>query len=442
MANALFCVVVLSTMAADAPVSLRPVDTVGETARVVVSLKGSGLFKPADAKETGPAAKPLALKVETRVEFIEKILELGTDKTASRVVRRVERAAAVINGEVRPSASALRPDVAVLVAELRGGQAVVVSPGGPLTRAELELVQGPGDPLALTALLPAAAVAKGDSWGVGSDAARSLSGYDSLDDNALKATLDSVDDAKAIIRLKGAVRGSTLGSQGTITFDGKFTFDRKAQRVESLEVERAEVRQPGPVEAGLDVKSTLSVNRTAADLPAELSDAALKDVPLEIKPDRELLLFRSPDGKYSMVHDRNWHIYWDGDRQSVLKRLVKGQVVAHCNLTAGPNAGKGRHQDPAQLREDIRKAAGSRFVKILGEGTVDGPAEAGYRYKITVQGRDGDLVLLWYYYLLAGPEGDQILAVFTLGLDQQDAFGDQDLRLIGTFEWLAPPAKP
>ncbi len=442
MAHSLLATILLSMLpAADTAVVLKPKETAGETTRVVSTLVASGQFKQV-AVNGEPAPKPLALKVETRLEFFDKTLAASKDGAPMRSVRRVEKAGAAINGEVRASSSVLRPEESLLVAEMRDGQVVVVSPGGPLTRAELELVQAPADPLALAALLPAAGVTKGSTWTVGSDAARSLSGYDSLDDNALKATIDSLDDAKAVVALKGTVRGSALGGPGTITFTGTFTFDRIAGRVESLEVERQETRQAGPVEAGLDVKSTLSVTRKAADTPPELAEAVLKDLPLEIKADRELLLFKSTDGKYSLVHDRNWHIYWDGDRQSVFKRLIKGQPVANVNLTTGPNAGKGRHQDPAQLRDDIRKAAGPRFVKILGEGAVDGPSDTSYRYKVTVQGREGDVAVVWYYYLIAGPQGDQVLAVFTLGAESMDAFGDQDLRLIGTFEWTGAAAKP
>ena len=41
---------------------------------------------------------------------------------------------------------------------------VVVSPAGPMTRSELELVQGLGDPLTWPDLLPTKAVEKGQSW--------------------------------------------------------------------------------------------------------------------------------------------------------------------------------------------------------------------------------------------------------------------------------------
>ncbi len=448
MAMPVVCaIVVLSAPAADAPVALRARDQAGVTSRVVVELKGEGLFLPgpeprADAAKAATGPKGLALKVETRLEFAEKVLAAGPDGAATRSVRKVEKAGAAINGEVRATSAAIRPEVALLVAERKGGQVAVVSPGGPLTRAELELAQGPGDPLALAALLPAGPVATGDTWSVGPDAARSLSGYDTLDDNAVRATLESVDDARAVARLQGAIRGSALGGQGTITVDGTFRFDRKLGRVEALDIDRAEVRRAGPVEAGLDIKSTLKVGRTPVETPAELSDAALAGVPLEAGAGRDLLVFRSPDGKYSLRHDRDWHIYWDSDRQTVLKRLAGGQVVAYCNLTAGPNAGKGRHQDPEALRDDIRRAAGPRFVKVVGEGTVDGVAEGGYRYKVAVQGREGNVDVLWYYVLIAGPEGDQVLAVFTLALDAVERFGDQDLRLVGSLEWAPPAKKP
>jgi hypothetical protein len=424
MAKLFIVGLVVASLGADAPVTLHPGESVGDATRVVVELK------------------PLALKVEARVEFVEKVLAVAKDGSPTRVVRRVEKAGSAINGEVRAMAAALRAEVALLVAELREGQVVAVSPGGPLTSSELELAQSPGDPLALAALLPAAAVAKGETWNVGSDAARSLGGYDALDDNALKATLESVDDARAVARLKGTIRGSVLGSPGTIEIAGTFTFDRKAGRVDALEVDRSEVRKPGPVEDGLDIKSTLKVTRKGIEPPSDLADAALAGVPLEINPARELLLFKSPDGKYTLIHDRDWHIYWDSEKQTVLRRLSKGQVVANCTLANGPNAGKGRHQDPVQFRDDIKRAAEKRFVAILGEAEVEGAPAGGYRFRVAVQGREGEADVLWYYILIAGPQGDQVLAVFSLPLSAQERFGDQDLRLAGSFEWIGAAAKP
>ena len=113
-------------------------------------------------------------------------------------------------------------------------------------------------------------------------------------------------------------------------------------------------------------------------------------------------------------------------------------MVAQCNLAAGPSAGKGRHQDLNQFRDDIRGSLKQRFVQFLGAGEVDGDPAGGFRYKVGVQGREGELGVLWYYYLIASPEGDQVLATFTLA--EQDA---KDLRRPGPRDdRLAPVVAP
>ena len=70
---------------------------------------------------------------------------------------------------------------------------------------------------------------------------------------------------------------------------------------------------------------------------------------------------------------------------------------------------------------------------------MDGDPLGGFRYKLGVQGKEGELAVLWNYFLVASPEGDQLLATFTLAASDSEAFGDQDLELIGSLQW-APPA--
>jgi hypothetical protein len=360
------------------------------------------------------------------------------------VVRHVVQAASAINGEVRPAAATIRPEVALLVVErLDGdGSVVAVSPAGPLTRSELELVQGLGDPLALGDLLPSQPVAVGEHWRPRAAAALALSGYDTLSSNKLDAALESVDNARAWIRLKGQIQGSALLGPGTITCEGFATYDRQAGRIDQLELKRTETRQPGPIEAGLDVKSTLSVTCRPAEPPAALTEASLAGTSLEVTPERELLRLTTPGGKATILHDRHWHAFWDDPKLSVLKRLERGQVIAQCNLMVGPAAGQGRHQDVSQFRDDVRRALKQRFVQFLGAGEIDGDPAGGFRYKVGVQGREENLGVVWYYYLVAGPEGDQLLATFTLALEHVDLFSDQDLKMIGSLRWQTVGRSP
>ena len=83
-------------------------------------------------------------------------------------------AALAVNGEVRMMTALIRPEVRLLVAERRNrdGPVVVISPAGPLTWDEVQLVQGLGDPLTLTDLLPDMPVVVGQHWRVPNSGAR------------------------------------------------------------------------------------------------------------------------------------------------------------------------------------------------------------------------------------------------------------------------------
>ena len=295
-------------------------------------------------------------------------------------------------------------------------------------------MQGLGDPLVLVDLLPAKGVLKGETWKLPNSAVFALTDYDALKSSTLEATLEQIDSSAARIRIKGQVQGSARGGAGTISCDGFASFDRRAGLLDRLELNRTENRQAGPIEAGLEVKSTLTVIRRPSPPVAELADQALASVPLDTSPPRQLLQLIAPDGKYNLLHDRRWHLFWDSPKVVVLKQFDQGRVIAHCNLAVGPFAGKGKHQDPAQFREDIQRSLKERFVQFLGAGEVDGDPLGGFRYKLGVQGKEGELAVLWNYFLVASPEGDQLLATFTLAASDSEAFGDQDLELIGSLQ--------
>lgn len=429
-----------SAIAAD-PVALREAVRPGATTRTQVQLEAEGLFlqaaPPGATKKDVP--KPLRLKVEVRLDYFDRLLERDPAGRPGRSARRVIRAGSAVNGEVRPFASAIRPEAALVTAAVAGEEITIYSPLTPLTRAELELLEEPADPLSLFALLPEKPVAPGDHWTVGLAAARNLSAYDIVRENQLQATLETVEPGSARVKLTGEVRGSRLGGEGTIRFEGGFTFDRKAERINQLTIRRSETRKPGLVEEGLDVKSTVTLRRDAATPPPELEDRALDRLNVPPNAANQALLFQSPDGTYSLRHGRGWHIYWDSQRLTVLKRVEGDRLIAQCNLSAGPNAGRGKHQDPDTFRDDIKKSLGNRFVQLIGAGEVAGDPAGGYRYKVGVQGRQAEVGVVWYYYVLASPEGEQVLATFTLADTLAKTFGDEDETLIGTFRWKNAP---
>lgn len=424
---------------ADEGVILR--EREGGTTRVLIEMRAEGEYRPeapaGTAKAAAAAVKPQPMKIEARLDFAERVLLRNPDRSARRSARRVIEAVTAI-GDAQGRLLKLRPEMKILIADRRDMGTVVFCPGGPLTRWELEMVQVPGDPMVLAGLLPTKEVKVGDRWPVSAEAARNLSDYDAIVTNGLEGKLESLDEAEAKIRIGGEVRGSARGGEGTIGFTGRLKFDRKAERIAKVELDRQETRKQGLVEWGLAAKSKLTVERTPLELFPPDSDA-LKDLPLDDDPSREWLLLAPPDSKYTLEHDRDWHLTRESPRQVVLKRIEKGEMVAQCNLSVGPNAGKGRHQDLEEFRADIKKALGPRFLQIVGAGEVEGGPEGGYLYKVAVSGREGDLGVLWYYYLIAAPDGDQLLATFTLDQESEKRFGDQDRAILETLRWKATP---
>jgi hypothetical protein len=112
-----------------------------------------------------------------------------------------------------------------------------------------------------------------------------------------------------------------------------------------------------------------------------------------------------------------------------------GTVVAQCNVKKAPTVAPGRHQDPGQFREDVREALGDQFRRVFGEGTLDRPAGQGYGYKMAVEGVVQDLPVVWYYYLLASPQGQQYVATVTTTLAETEGSGKAGLMLAETLRW-------
>ncbi|MDR3620027.1 MAG: hypothetical protein P4L85_11810 [Paludisphaera borealis] len=434
----------------DATVVLKESSATDRATVVRIELKAGGLFRPGlppDAMtDEAKMPKPLDIDIQTRLIFRERLLATpkGADAggaRSSRAVRLVSQAASAINGEIRPTALELRKELSLLIAERDDpdGTVTVVSPSGSLTRAELELVQGLGDPLSLGDLLPEGPVAKGAKWPVRKSALAAISGYDTIKSSKVEAVVESITADHVRIGITGEIQGMVLGGPGTLTCEGFATFDRKSALIDRVELTRNESRQPGPIEAGLDLKSTLTIARRETATPAELSDAALDGTSLDLTPARKLLQLIAFDGRYNLLHDRTWHTYWDDPKLVVLKRFLKDRITAQCNFSNGPPAGKGKHQDVEEFRADVRRAMKDRFVQFLGAGEVEGEADGGFRYKLGVQGREGDLGLRWYYYLIASPRGEQLLATFTLAESDAKDFAEDDVALVGSLQWNDPP---
>lgn len=417
---------------ADEPIRLAEAADSGRVFATTVTLDASGRFIP--ESKPGEPSNAFEIKVHNRLGYVELPLDVEGGRVR-RVLRLLDEAEATIEGEepIRSERLALRPEIDRIVAELdSSGTPSVASPRGPLTRSEFELIQTPADPLLLPDLLPDLPVTIKDRWSVPDAVARSLTGYDAIASNGLEASATSVGDAIAEVALEGRVTGAALGGRGVMDLKGSLTFDRKSSFIRSLRLERAERREPGPVEAGLEFQSRLLIERSIVEPP---EGAKAIEVPGTIPEDWLLLRYTDSTGRFRLDHDRDWYVFSEDDRQTILRRLDRGNVIAQCNLVAGPTVEPGAAPKPDRIRADIREALGDRFDAFEGIGPIDAPA-GETRFRLSVKGHQGDEPIIWYYYMVSGPSGEQLVAAFTLRRAEADRFGRRDRRMIGSLRWL------
>ena len=78
----------------------------------------------------------------------------------------------------------------------------------------------------------------------------------------------------------------------------------------------------------------------------------------------------------------------------------------------------------------MAEAPGWTLEEVLEEGEV--PAENGrWIFRINTRGQMGDSKVTQTFYLIAGPNGDQVVATFTGKPGQTAKLGSRDLTLVG-----------
>lgn len=408
------------------------------------------LDPPADSAKTGKAdsIKPETLKVIAKTKLtVQDRWRVGESVGGSATnglvsLRVVSAAESEIGGELRPAKTSLRAQRRRMIVDIENEAFRTVCVEGPLTRAELEALTTPGDAASLWTLLPKSEVEQGESYRLDRIAAKSLTLYDAIAVNALEGKVQELNVKTVKISLSGEVRGAVLGAEGVMKLRGDMSFDRESGLVTYLKVDREESRRPGSVEAGLEITSRLEVRRQVAAEPAAEIAGDLSAWPGSASPQSVRLEWFDPTGTIRLEHDRDWHVTWSDTDESVLKRVDRGgAVIAQCNVKRAPMVAPGRHQDPEQFEQDVQEALGKQFRKVFGKGELQRPEGQGYGFKLAIEGIIQELPVVWYYYLLASPRGDQFVATVTTTLAETLGSGKPGLLLAESLRWSDRAAK-
>jgi hypothetical protein len=383
--------------------------------------------------------KPLPLKESASAthEYVERVLEGAADGSAARAARFYRTAKVGITVADNKIERGLRKDRCLVICDRQKDGLLTYAVHGTLTREELQLTEH-FDSLALTGLLPDHAVALGETWKLANPVVQALCRFDGLRSQELTCKLEQVKDEVATVAVSGTASGIDLGATVKLKVTASYAFDLKGKRITSLTWKQSEKREQGPVSPAATVDVAITLARTLVPTDAEVNDNALVPWPRGESAEEklrlaqlQLLTYAEPKGRYTLTHARDWHLVGGTEVHQVFRLMDKGEFVAQATLSPWKKTEPGKHLTGDEFREIISETPGWVQEKLLKTEEVPSAAGTGYWiYQVTAEGVMQGVSALQHFYLLAGPQGEQMLVTFTMTPAQASKLGTRDLDLL------------
>jgi hypothetical protein len=122
--------------------------------------------------------------------------------------------------------------------------------------------------------------------------------------------LTAIDTTQQVARivLRGKLLGSVAGVITEIQLEGKYSYDLRRHRITWLALGIQEQREAGLTKPGLKVHARVRV-LIEERLPEHLSPEAVRALATEALTPSDLLEYQPPHGRFTLMHDRRWHVF-------------------------------------------------------------------------------------------------------------------------------------
>jgi hypothetical protein len=434
--TAAVAVVILSSLTAMAGVSMSGNSDDDRVFSVRCRLEVAG-----DLQTAAPDSKgvTLPLKVDGRLSFLERRLTAGgKDAEAFRAARSYQVGEARIEVSGQPTENHLPAEGRLIVAEGRSNGVRLWSPDRPLTFDTLDLLNTPGDSLALHALLPGTEVEAGDSWQPAYWVLPLLTGVEAVSKHELTCRLEKVDGKFAVIAVEGSVEGAIDGAFTKIAVTGQVAWDLDKKHIRQAKITQSEERSVGVVSPGMKVTATMYVDRLPSSLDGPLSGNRVEAIPIVPEPGQLELQFDSP-WNFHFACDRGWHLFHQTKDVAVLRLVEKGSLIAQCNVSKVPQVAPGSHTPEQTFQNDVRTALAGQLQQIVKAEQLE-TNDGRWLYRVTGTGMSNSRPMTWYYYLCASPDGRQVAFAFSLETRLVEQFANRDLGFARSLTFGSPVA--
>lgn len=304
--------------------------------------------------------------------------------------------------------------------QLYGGelQLVQLSPDVRLTRSQIDLLQFPCDPLAVTGLLPDRSLKEpNEKWNADVWVVAMLAGIDAVVTQSATCELKSLSAEEAVVLFECQGTGAITGSSTSVSLTGEMVIDRKNSLIVQLKSVLKEKRTPGTVSPGLDVVANIEWTQQIINSAMELPDS----IPESMPDERRLLLTLATPWRVLLLHNRNWHVFHETSELVMLRMLHNGMLLAQCNIASAPLMAAGKFTSEEDYLTDVERALKDRSGRITGSNVTSD--QNGWRiHHVQATGEANKKTLIWDYYLCSTKSGEQISLVYSYAEEDQRSF--------------------
>ena len=125
----------------------------------------------------------------------------------------------------------------------------------------------------------------------------------------------------------------------------------------------------------------------------------------------------------------------------MLRFVDQGDLVAQCNIVDLPDGQANRQVSLKEFQADVERAMGDREVQFLDASRAAGRKRSTI-LRITVETVENEIPVRWIHYYVANAEGRRAAITVVLEKSLVEQFGNEDLRLLESFEFSVPTAGP
>ena len=415
---------------------LQTGDSSRRIANVRVEFIAKGHLKtPGDTR-----AEEVPMHVSAELAFQDRFLgdlsnpQVGQSLCAARYYDNINVQMTVGERNMQPSFRESRKLIGLC--RTQNGSLDYFSADGSLTRDELDLIRLPGDRQTLPLLLPKNPVQIDSAWKLEPTAMAAILGLDAVGDCDVESTLTGVEQGFARVEFAGVVHGAVAGVATEVTLKGRYYFYLRHGEFASMQMVTREQRDIGHINPGVDVTARLKMRLEPQSDAGYLSDARI--LPLLEFTDRSIrkLHYESTELGLAFDYDSDWYATAEDRRAVVFRQLMRGDLIAQCNVSKLPKIKKGKALTLNQFEKDIRENLDKNFGSFVTANEIT--TDRGYLiYRVEALGTASAIPVRWIYYLLSDTSGRRVSIVYTMERDQEKHFNNADLDWIRNLEFLS-----